>query len=124
MSQDTEAKTPVQIAFPPRLAGESLVDSLAALRARLTDVPRHGFHARLDALHALSESLLASGSTARPAVAGAAFLAGFLRKENLEKLIRRELPTIEALTGMKIALCHCKNFCNGRANWCNCCVGK
>ena len=99
MSRNTETTPTVKIAFPADRKGEPFADALAGLKTRLDQTPRHDFPARLDALNALSDSLLSPGSVASTAVAGSAFLAGFLRRENLEQLVKREVPCVDALTG-------------------------
>lgn len=74
-------------------------ESLAAVGPRLAAAVEKKLHgglsARLAALEALSDALLRAGSTSRFGP-GAAFLAGFLRRTNLEHLLQREIPDCHA----------------------------
>ena len=72
--------------------------SIERLKRERLAQPRLSYEARLTALNALSDTLLARD----PAVmrvfpaAGVAFAAAFLRASNLDHLVRREVPSVEA----------------------------
>jgi len=78
----------------------ALTGAVAALRPRLL-APRAGYRARLEALGSLSDALLAGSgdSLAMPEDVGLPALAAFLRGENLEHLIAREVAHPQALEG-------------------------
>jgi len=84
------------------MSGEADIDgATAAWRTRVQGLRRRlgagdlpGLQARLSALDALSDRLLADRTVN---VAGMAFLAGFLRRSNLEHLLAREIPHPAAL---------------------------
>jgi hypothetical protein len=84
----------VDVAFPGEVRREALPEVLERLQQGLSARPL-AFHERLLALNALSDVLLRGGASA--SVPGGAFLAGFLRASNLERLLARELPAPAAL---------------------------
>ena len=77
----------------------SVGDLPGAAIARLRQLPQHatGFQARLDALQDLSETILMPGRLPLLFGDGLAFLSAFLRRENLAKLVERELKWPDAL---------------------------
>jgi hypothetical protein len=80
----------------PKLDGNGTpVRSLEMLRAKASEPVTFKLSDRLAALNELSDQLLRGAVTT--GVAGNAFLAAFLRQSNLEALLRRELPNIEAI---------------------------
>lgn len=88
----------IEIAFPTARRGKSFAGSLSDLSAATRQPPQFGFRDRLEALHAMSDALLAADSPFRQgSLPGVAFLAAFLRRDNLEKLVSRELKSIEPL---------------------------
>ena len=69
------------------------------LRQGASDLAATAIGDRLEALEALAQELLRPGSSLQTVLPGGyAFLAGFLRRDNLEKLILRELPSLDAMS--------------------------
>jgi acyl-CoA reductase-like NAD-dependent aldehyde dehydrogenase len=85
----------VEIVYPQSPAGE-FEARIRALAELAREPLRSTVDERLDVLNALSDALLTS-SAAGPWDPGIPFLAAFLRRSNLEQLLRRELPNPDAL---------------------------
>lgn len=89
----------VEFAYPDQARGRELAAVASELHARARQAGRHAPQARIEALGALSDALLARrAELARelPGV-GLAFLVAFLRPEHLRELLARELPQVEVL---------------------------
>lgn len=89
----------VEILFPSGVRQQAFPGVLQGLRARLHDPQALQYQARLAILHALSDALLSQRAGVGSGVSsmGLPFLASFLRRVNLEKLVARELPNPRAL---------------------------
>jgi hypothetical protein len=89
-----ETSPPSLVENEPHLAAE-----LGDLRSHLLNGPRVGYQARLATLQQLSDSLLRKGPalSSRMSHVGLPFLTGFLRQENLDHLVRREVSNPAAL---------------------------
>ncbi len=95
-SQDTEITT----AGPkgPANGDQSYSALLSGLGERRESPKALSFDERLAVLDAFSDALLERGNTLIGApLPGLPFLAGFLRRSNLEKLVSRQIPNPEAL---------------------------
>jgi len=89
----------IEIAFPPAKTGKQFAQLLDEMGAATRRPPNFNFHDRLTALHQLSDTLISADSPYRQGgLPGVAFLAAFLRRDNLEKLVSRELRSMDALT--------------------------
>ena len=91
----------IKVVYPQDLNGPSWDAFLDAFATGVIDAPALNWRSRLEALTALSDALLKPEAALSVGVApaGLAFLAGFLRPENLEKLLNRELPSLDMLEG-------------------------
>ena len=86
----------LEFSYPLVQDAQSFAAVLPALQQRSPADGNGGLDARLAALQALSDDLL-RGAPELAGTPGVAFLAGFLRRSNLEHLLARELPNVEAL---------------------------